>query len=373
MLAILLAGLAITSMCACGGNKSDLRTDGDNNNTTDSAPQNGAAIPGKYLDRLDYLTYSDELYSTPYEIVTDYETPYNIDKDGNYYTIYGKKLEFAIKPAKFFSGSADISYWDADGNFYLYPSPKPYAVDDNLVYAYKNEYNECFFYSLKDGELYITIYASDGECLASNERLYLIYDNVLMTSKIKSYMFTSECVVLLLEDGNCYFDYHGVDNNYSESRREMEFYHKIEHIDKVLACPAQDQYRNLFDTPIYSKTDDDKNLYFSYTNDDMDEIDATLALPENYTVSNINKVYLNVACIIVTFNDGGVYYVSTKEFVDEHIVLHCDEVLSQLSKEGHVLTIANISMEKSNNIIVGVRVGVLMDDLCYYSVYYDFE
>lgn len=354
------------------GNKNDTET-GQN-----TAPDNNnhieTILPGTYLDRL-YI-YGDDYgnqYTATYEVITDYEMPYNVDKDGNYYTLYGEKLEFAVKPAVLCKNSNQFAYWDEEGNFYIYPFQTPHQVAKDILYCYADATNDNYtFFSLNGGHLYYSSCDETQETCASSIQLKPSVSNSdldISNAKIQSCYINKTLIVIWLEDGSCYY----ADWTKRGFLKEDLYVTPLENADKVYAYSQKYMFSDTFDTPIYSKRGDDKHLYFIYTNSENNKINATITLPENYTTKDIKQAYANNGGLAVIFSDGGVYYANSLDFTDDTPELQQLDVLSKLNKEGHVRSIVNFDNgqlynESYDTVIADyISIKVLMDDLCYYE------
>lgn len=389
LIALSLTILMLTSLCACStndstptteGNNSISGTEGNDSNGTTNDDNNGTTsndpVPPLYENK-------DKGISAIYHYQTDVLvagiekslTRYNhIKTNGKYCDGWGNELELASEPVKFFNIGERMAYWAADGKFYVYTASGHVAFDvpndDSLIAYYYSEDNGYYFYNLKDGYLYLSMYSKDGSSIESiqNRRLYIwtdIYE--ISEQKITAYLFDGHYIVLWLEDGNCY--YHpghsvGSDTYNGEHIMAISVANRLENIDKVYDCVSFDRNRYTPESPIYSKNGDNANLYFMYYNGSEDEYELKIKLPEGFTTADLKQVHFENH-LFVEFSDGSVYVLDEEDIKVTTsnatvLALTCHEGLSELGRAGHILAILNYDL--------GSRAVVLLDDGCLYRV-----
>lgn len=389
LIALVLAILMLTTLCACGaddstpttdGNNSVSGTEGNDSNGTTNDNNNGTTsndpVPPLYENK-------DKGISAIYHYQTDVLvagiekslTKYNhIKTNGKYCDGWGNELEIASEPVKFFNAGERMAYWAVDGKFYVHTANGYIAFDvpndDSLVAYYYSEDNGYYFYNLKDGYLYLSVYSKDGSALESiqNRRLYFgtdIYE--ISEQKITAYLFDGHYIVLWLEDGNCYYSSgHSIGSDTYNGERIMAISvaSRLENIDQVYDCVSFDRNRYTPVSPIYSKARDNANLYFMYYNGSEDEYELKITLPEGFTTADLKQVHFENH-LFVEFNDGSVYVLDEEDIKVTTsnatvLALTCHEGLSELGRAGHILAILNYDL--------GSRAVVLLDDGCLYRV-----
>jgi len=396
LIALLLAILMLTSLCACGANDSTPTTDDNsstsgtqddstsgtegNNPTGTTNGNNGTTsndpVPPLYENKdkgisAIYHYQTDVLVAGIEKSLTRYS---HLKTNGKYCDGWGNELELVSEPVKFFNNGERMAYWAADGKYYVHTANGHIAFDvpndDSLVAYYYAEGDGYYFYNLKNGYLYLSVYNIDGSSRESiqNRRLYLSTGvNEISEQKITAYLFDGHSVVLWLEDGNCYYSpghYLGSDTYNDERIMAIAVSNRIGNLDKVYDCISFDRNRYTPKSPIYSKVGDNANLYLMYYNGSEDEYELKIKLPEGFTTADLKQVHLEHH-LFVEFKDGSVY-VLDEENINvttsnaTMLTLTCHEGLSELGRAGHIRAILNYDL--------GSRAVVLLDDGCMYRV-----
>lgn len=387
LIALLLAVLMLTSLCACGANDSSPTTDDNssasgtegndstgttngNNGTTSNDP-----VPPLYENKdkgisAIYHHETDVLVSGIEKSLARYS---HLKTNGKYCDGWGNELEITSEPVKFFNAGERMAYWAADGKFYVHTANGHVAFDvpndDSLIAYYYAEGDAYYFYNLKDGYLYLSAYNADGSPRESiqNRRLYLSTSaDEINEQKITNYFFDGHSIVLWLEDGSFYYNTNHDVSTYTYDRTQLVIYvgDSIEGVDKVYDCVSYELSKVGAMSPIYSKSGDGNNLYFMYRNWDSEEFEAKVALPEGFTTADLKQVHFE-RHLIIEFNDGSVYILDNENITAAKanafaLTLTCHEGLSELGRAGHIRAIMNYDL--------GSRAVVLLDDGCMYRV-----
>lgn len=389
LIALVLAILMLTTLCACGADDSTPTTDGSNSvsgtegngsNGTTNDDNNGTSsndpVPPLYENKdkgisAIYHSQTEVLVAGIQKSLTRYN---HIKTNGKYCDSWGNELELASEPVKFLNIGERMAYWAADGKFYVHTENGHIAFDvpndDTLVAYYYDGCDAYYFYNLRDGYLYLSLYEKDGSPRESiqNRRLYFstdIYE--ISEQKITAYLFDGHYIILWLEDGNCYYypgHYVGSDTYNGEHIMTITVANRLENIDKVYDCVSFDRYRYTPVSPIYSKAGDNANLYFMYYNGSEDKYELKITLPEGFTTADLKQVSLEDH-LFVEFNDGSVYVLDEEDIKvttsnAAELALTCHEGLTELGRAGHILAILNYDLWS--------RAVVLLDDGCLYRV-----
>lgn len=375
LLCMVMSLIMVFALCACGADDNTPTTDG--NNSVSGTEGNNGTVPPLYENEDKGITAiyhyeTDALVSGIEKSLTKLN---HMKTNGKYCDGWGNELELASEPVKFFNVGERMAYWAADGKFYVHTVNGHVAFDvpndDTLVAYYYTDKNDYYFYNLKDGYLYLSMYDvyDDGSAQksAQNKRLYFWTDtDEISEQKITKYLFDGHSIILWLEDGNCYYssDHSIGSDDYNDEYVTFLFLtDRLENIDQVYDCISFDGDRNIPVSPIYSKTGDNANLYFMYDNA-SEEYELKINLPEGFTTADLKQVHFEEH-LFVEFNDGSVYVLDEENIKATTanatvLALACHEGLSELGRAGHILAILNYDL--------GSRAVVLLDDGCLYRV-----
>ncbi len=379
----LLIIVMVVSLCACGT--------GDDNNGNDGTPGagntpgsshsggNDGIVAGSYeneekgITAIYHFSNHDQLVAGIEKIIV----PHTLLKTNGQYSnsIWGDEKPLPATPVKILEGGQDFAFWGDDGKFYIRTAQEDLSFtlpdDSSLVYYYKTEYSQYYFFSIREGNLYFSTQEKNGTTAKAEKQVYVTYYEdryIIKDSKITKYDFEGALITLWLDDGTCYQEHFGglgLSSQFGIDDADTPTGETVYLLETTVIEKDFDQiydYASNGKKFLYSKIGQQGNLF--YADAVNGDLEVTLALPVGYTTADIKSAWKEQH-IFVEFKDGSIYYITSEEMQSltsesEPASLTCHEGLSELGRAGHFRDLIVLDL--------GCKAVALMDDGCLYRV-----
>lgn len=383
LVVLMVAILMVVSLCACGaddGANGDVSTPGASKNPgNNDGGNNTGIVAGSYENEEKGITaiYHYRNYEQLVSGIEEIVTKNTLRKTNGQYSnsIWGDEKPLPATPVKFFEGGEELAFWGDDGKFYIRTAQEDLSFalpeDNNLVFYYITEYNQYYFFSIREGNLYFSMQTKNNTTASAEEQVYVAYyadHYIIKDLKITKYNFTGALFTLWLEDGTCYQDHFsglGLSSQYGIDKANTPTGERVYVLDSSAANVEYDQiydYGSFDKTHLYSKLGGQDRLYYADAINRENEI--AIALPAGYTTADIKEAWIEQH-IFVEFKDGSIYYLTDEDMQNltsesAPASLICHEGLSELGRAGHFRDLVILDL--------GCKAVALLDDGCLYRV-----